>query len=139
MANVVRILAAAALVAIIPTGCGGTGRSHRSAVRGLPPKLARAWAAQASAIADASAAGNNCRASRLASSLRDDVIQAEGRVPARLQKPLVAGVNALADRITCIPKPPPPPPQRHEKPKPPKPGHDHHHHHGDGGDQGSRS
>jgi hypothetical protein len=98
--------------------------------------LAHEWASQASAIAAAAAAGDSCHALQLASALRDQVIAAEGRVPARLRSPLVSGVNALADRITCtvtVPAPPTtqakPPPR--EKP-PPK--HDHHHH-GPGGDK----
>jgi hypothetical protein len=91
-------------------------------------------ATQASAIAAASAAGNSCAALRLAARLRDVVIRSEGQVPARLRAPLVAGVNALADRTTCPPppvKPKPPPPKDH--------GHHHHHGHGDGGDQGGQS
>jgi hypothetical protein len=134
--NVLRILSAGALIVLVAAACGSSARHSRSATPGLPPDLAQAWAAQASAVADASAAGDSCHASQLASSLRDDVITAQARVPTRLRSPLLAGVNALADRITCVPKPPPPPPG-HKKPS--KPGHDHHdHHHGDGGDQGSR-
>jgi hypothetical protein len=81
---------------------------------------------------------------RLAASLRDDVIAKEAAVPSRLRSPLLAGVNALADRIVCevppqtvtVPakNPPEPPKPKHPKPKPP---HEHDHHgtgDGKGGD-----
>jgi hypothetical protein len=126
MRKVQRILPAAALLALVAAGCGGSARLDRTAARGLPSTLARVWSAQASAIANASASGDSCRAYHLATSLRDDVINQESRVPVRLQAPLVAGVNALADRITCTPSPPP-------KKHPPHDHHEHHHHHGDGG------
>jgi hypothetical protein len=99
----------------------------------VPRALAQKWASRASAIAAVAAAGNGCRAVQLANSLRDDVIAAEGRVPQRLRSPLVTGVNALADRLTCIqkvtvPKPPQKPPKPHKPPKKPPdhhgPGHD---------------
>jgi hypothetical protein len=135
-----RIVPALALVALVVAGCGGGSPPHHRAAHGVPRALAREWARQASAVAGAVAAGDSCRAQQLAADLRDDVIAAEGRVPARLQKPLVTGVNALADRLTCVTPPqtvtvaPPTPP----KPKPPP--HDRHHHggrdHGQGGDQG---
>ncbi|MFL5943552.1 MAG: hypothetical protein ACJ75L_09850 [Gaiellaceae bacterium] len=98
--KVLRILSVAALVVLVATGCGGAGRQPQ-ADRGLPRALADAWAQRASAVATAAAAGRSCRASQLASSLRDQIIAQEGRVPARLQKPLVQSANALADRITC--------------------------------------
>jgi hypothetical protein len=139
--KVLRIVPAAALVALVVAGCGGAARTQGSAAPGVPPALAHDWARQASAIAAAAAAGNSCRALQLASSLRDQVIAAEGRVPDRLQRPLVSSVNALADRITCrqtvtVQAPPPtqPPPT---KPKPPPDHHDHHGHHGHGGDNGN--
>jgi hypothetical protein len=132
MSHVLRILSAAALVALVAAGCGSTARLDRSAARGLPPALASVWAAQATAVADAYAAGDSCRAFHLATSLRDDVINTEGRVPARLRSPLVAGVSALADRIICTPAPPP-------KKHPPHGHHKHHDHHGDGGGQGNQS
>jgi hypothetical protein len=62
---------------------------------------------------------------QLATSLRDDVVSAQGRVPVRLRSPLVSAVSALPGRFTCTPKPPAPA-------KPPK----HHDHHGHGGDKG---
>lgn len=131
-----RILSVAAVAAFLAAGCGSSAGLDRSAPRGLPPRLAHVWAAQATAIAAASAAGDSCGADRLASQLRDDVIAAESRVPVRLQVPLVAGVNALADRTTC---PPPPAPPKKHPPKPPKDHGPPHHHHGGGGDQGSQS
>jgi hypothetical protein len=75
--------------------------------------LAHEWAAQASAIADAAGAGNGCLALRLANSLRNEVIAAEGELPLRFRSPLLISVNALANRLTCAPPPviaqPPPP------------------------------
>ena len=124
-----RILSAAALVALVAAGCGSSVRLDRSAAPGLPSSLAEVWATQASAVADAYAAGDSCRAYHLATSLRDDVINKESKVPTRLQSPLVAGVTALANRITCTP---PPPPKKH-------PPHDHHKHHHPGHDQGNQS
>ena len=124
-----RILSAAAVVVLLAAGCGTSGRVNRSAEPHLPSALAHEWAARASAIAGASAAGDSCRAYQLAVRLRNDVMAAEDEVPARLQAPLVAGVNSLADRTTCTPPP------AHPK----KPHDDHHHkhgHHGDGGDKG---
>ena len=85
--------------------------------------LAQEWATQASAIADAAGAGNSCGALHLAASLRDEIIAEEGKVPARLRSPLVAGANALADRLTCTPQavsPTPKGPPHHKPPKPPK-------------------
>jgi hypothetical protein len=111
---VLRILSVTALV-LVAAGCGSAGPQPQ-ANRGLPRALASAWAARASAIATAAAAGQDCRASQLASSLRDEIIAKEGRVPARLQRPLVQGANALADRITCTVTAVPP---RKNKPKPP--------------------
>jgi hypothetical protein len=68
---------------------------------------------------------------QLANSLREDVVAAKDRVPQRLRPPLVTGVNALADRLTCIEKVTvPQPPQKPPK----KPPDDHgpgHHGHGD--------
>lgn len=100
----------------------------------MPRALASEWEARASAIADAAAAGDDCHALQLAASLRDDVIAKESQVPVRLQSPLLAGVNALADRIVCRVPPqtvtvPPKKPLEH-----PKPPHKHDHHHGPGGD-----
>jgi hypothetical protein len=137
--SVSRILPVVALVALVAAGCGSSTGSVRAAP-GLPRALAQSWASRASAVANAAAAGDSCRASQLASSLRDEIIADESRVPARLQRPLVQGANALADRITCVAPPqtvtvaPAPP-----KP-PPKPKHEDRHHHkhgpGEGGDQG---
>jgi hypothetical protein len=68
----------------------------------------------------------------MAAALRTDVIDKESQVPARLQPALLAGVNALADRIVCqaspqtvtVPQPKPPkPPDKHD--------HHGHHEHGD--------
>jgi len=98
----------------------------------VPRTLASEWANQASAVASAAAAGHDCQAAQLAATLRTDVIEKESRVPARLQPALLAGVNALADRIVCkapaetvtVPpsKPPPKPPDKHHQHDHNKPG-----------------
>lgn len=125
----VRIVSVAALVLVV-AGCGGAAQPKQSAFHGL----ARGWESQASKIATAAAAGDDCGAKHLADSLRRQVIAAEHKVPLRLRSPLVIGVNALAARLTCpatVAKPPP-------KKPPPKHEHDHHDHghHGHGGEGG---
>jgi hypothetical protein len=134
MAHVLRILSAAALLGVVLAGCGGAAAPQRAAFHGVPPALAQAWEGQASAIAAAASAGNSCRALHLAASLRAAVARSQSKVPYRLRSPLLSGVNALADRITCtpvvtqptapkkapkVPKPKPPPA------KAPKPPHGH--------------
>jgi hypothetical protein len=99
--NVLRIFPAAAAVALLMAGCGGSSRPDRPATREVPRALASEWANQASAVASAAAAGDDCQAAQLAATLRTDVIEKESQVPARLQPALLAGVNALADRIVC--------------------------------------
>jgi cell division septation protein DedD len=127
--EVLRLVSVTALVLLAAAGCGGAAHPEPTAARALPPALAQQWAAQASSIASAAAHGQGCRAQRLASTLRDEIIAQEGRVPARLRSPLVTGANALADRITCTPQPvtvqakPPKPPKPHDDHGP---GHDHH-------------
>jgi hypothetical protein len=128
-----RLASLTALVVLAVAGCGGSARPEPTASRGLPPALAQQWAAQASTIANTAAHGQGCRAQQLASTLRDEIIAQKGRVPARLQRPLVTGVNALADRITCTPQPvavqskTPKPAKPPPKPHGPGPGHDHDH------------
>ena len=133
--DVLRILLGVSLLALFAVGCGASSRPDRAAAAGVPRLLAGEWEARASAVADAAAAGDDCRALQLAASLRDDVIAKESQVPSGLRSPLLAGVNALADRIVCQvppqtvtvpPKKPPKPPER-------KPPHKHDHH-GSGGD-----
>jgi hypothetical protein len=128
--DVLRILLGVSLLALLAVGCEGSSRPDRAAAGGVPRSLAGEWEARASAVADAAAAGDGCRALQLAASLRDDVIAKESQVPSRLQSPLLAGVNALADRIVCQvtvpPKKPPKPPEH-------KPPHKHDHR-GSGGD-----
>jgi len=125
-------LIAVTFVVLAAVGCGGSARPETTAARGLPPTLAEQWAEQASSIASAAAHGQGCRAQRLASTLRDEILGKKARVPARLQGPLVTGVNSLADRITCTPqpvavqaKPPQAPPKPHDDHAH---GHDHDHH-----------
>jgi hypothetical protein len=133
MRHVLRLLSAAALLAAIVAGCGGGAPPQRSALRGVPPALAQDWEGQASAIAAAASAGNSCLALHLAAALRTDVARSRHKLPYRLRSPLLTGVNALADRITCTPvvtqpAPPKKPPKGPQpKPKPPK----HHGPHGD--------
>jgi len=128
-----RILSAAALLAVVTAGCGGAAQPQELAVRGVPRALAQEWELQASAIASAAAAANNCKALQLANALRSDVIAMQHKVPRRLRAPLLTGVNALAGRLTCVPTV-----QTPEKPpkKPPKPPHEHHGHHGHGDGNG---
>ena len=121
-----RIASTAALVVVVAAGCGGGGRPHELAVHGVPSALAQRWEGQARAIAAAASAGDNCGALRLANALRSDVRAQQHKVPLRLRSPLISGVSALADRITCTVKlPPKPPPKKHDH-------HDlEHHGHGD--------
>jgi hypothetical protein len=86
-------------------------------------------------VADAARAGNECRALRLASSLREDVIAAEAKVPRRLRQPLVTGVIALADRFTCTQTATVP---AQKEPKPPHEKHHGHHDHHAHTEQGDR-
>lgn len=132
--NVLRILLAASLLVLFAVGCGASSRPNRASAGGVPRALAAEWASRASAIADAAAAGDDCRALQLAASLRNDVIAKRSQVPSRLQSPLLAGVNALANRIVCQfpPQTVTVPPK--EPPKHPKPPHKHDHH-GPGGDK----
>jgi hypothetical protein len=132
----VRIVLAAALLALVAAGCGGTARPGPRVIHGVPRTLAAEWQAQASKVADAAAAGHDCLALHLASSLRDEIISDQARLPQRLYAPLVTGANALADRIVCkatvttAHKKPPEPP-KHHKP------HDDHHHKDHGDEQGN--
>jgi len=136
MVKVLRILFGAALLVVVAAGCGGAAQPQRSAVRGVPRALAQDWEGQASDIAAAASAGNSCRARQLANALRADVVASKDRVPSRLQPPLLTSVNALADRVKCVPvvQTPPKKPVPPKKPKPKEPHeHDHHDHHGHGG------
>jgi hypothetical protein len=141
MAKVLRILAGAALLLVVVAGCGGAA-PQRSASQRLPRALAHDWEAQASAIAAAADAGNDCRAMRLAASLRTEVAASRQKLPVRLRSPLLTGVNDLADRIsTCtriVTVPVQPKPTNGPKPKPPPhepPGHKGQDKHGHGDDK----
>jgi hypothetical protein len=130
MTRVLRILPGAALLVVVVAGCGG-GAPQGSASQRLPQALAQDWETQASAIATAADAGNDCRAMRLAASLRAEVAASRHKLPLRLRSPLLTGVNDLADRVsTCtrvVTVPAQPKPGKGPKPKPPKPhppGHD---------------
>lgn len=132
-----RITAAAALVVLVVAGCGGGGAGPRkSTLHGVPSALAQDWAGQASAIAQAAAAGNDCHARALAVSLRKEVRQREHELPLRLRSPLVTGLDSLVARTTCTQTVPIPPSTAPSKPHgPPKP-HKPHDHHGHGKDHG---
>ena len=129
------------LAVLVTAGCGSSALRPEPAVHVLPRAQARAWAVQAARIADAAAAGDSCRARRLAGALRTSVISAGGTIPVRLRTPLLQAVNSLADRIVCVIPPrtvtiTPPAPQ---KPKGPKEHPPHGHHGHGGGDQGKQS
>jgi hypothetical protein len=134
MLKVLRILSVAALLVAVVAGCGNAA-PQRSAANGVPRALARQWETQASAIATAAAAGNECRAMHLAASLRTEVAGSRHKLPLRLRSPLLTGVNALAARVsTCtqvvtVPVQPKPPEEPKHNPEPPK--HHHGHHKGD--------
>src|SRR4051812_45441126 len=136
MVKVLRILSVAALLAAVVAGCGNAA-PQRSAADGVPRALAREWETQASAIATAAAAGNECRAMHLAASLRTEVAGSRHKLPLRLRTPLLTGVNALAARVsTCtrvvqVPVQPKPPEEQKRKPEPPKHHHPPGHHKGD--------
>ena len=134
MAKVLRILSVAALLVAVVAGCGDAA-PQRSTAGGVPRALARQWEAQASAIAKAAAAGNDCRAMHLAASLSREVAAARHQLPLRLRRPLVTGVNALAARVsTCtrvVTVPVQPKPPKGPKPKPPEHHGPHGHHKGD--------
>ncbi|HKU57887.1 MAG TPA: hypothetical protein VJP41_12820 [Gaiellaceae bacterium] len=132
-----RIASVVALFAVFVAGCGGAARSPQPVRHGLPRALARGWEVQASEIAAAATAGDDCRAMHLAHTLRDEVVASKSTVPRRLQAALLTGVTALADRTTCTPPPAPTkPPKQSQPPKGPGPadhGHKGHHgHHGKG-------
>lgn len=129
-----KILSAAALLAIVAAGCGGASRPRRTVVQGVPRTLAQNWERQASEIATAAAAGNSCNALQLANALRSDVVATRHRLPPRLRAPLLTGVNALAERITCVPAVRAPP---KKQPKPPQEHHGRHGHHGHGNGDGN--
>jgi len=134
-AKVLRIVSAVALLAVVAGGCGGSDRPQSSSVRGVPRALAHDWEGRAKEIATAASAGSGCRALQLANSLRDDVVASQHELPPRLRSPLLTGVNALADRITCTHTVTVAPTPKKKEP-PPKPPHKKHPGHGHGGDKG---
>jgi hypothetical protein len=101
-------LGAAALAALCLSGCGGDAK-RASPPPTLPRPLATSLAAGSDAVADALAAGDSCRALRLANQLRAETIAAvnTGRVDARLKEDLTGAVNDLAERVRCVPPPQP--------------------------------
>ena len=126
----------ALLAVLVLAGCGGAARPQAAAKPPhIPRGLARAWATEASSVAQALAAGDGCTALRQATALRDSVVQAHARVPARLRAPLAAVVEQLPARITCNPPAPAAPVVQRPTPQPPHPHpprHDHWHGRGHG-------
>jgi hypothetical protein len=124
-------LLCAVLLVVCAAGCGGSRHPIETTAATLPRSLAEAWASRADAIAAAASAGKGCRAQTLASSLRDDVVSAEARVPAAYRATLLVSVNRLADRIVCVPPTKTvtaqaqPPPQPHHADHPKRHEHDH--------------
>jgi hypothetical protein len=139
-----RIAAVAALVVLVAAGCGGGARPQKVSVHGIPSALAKDWAGQASAIAAAAAAGNDCHAQTLALSLRAQVMQKQHLLPVRLRSPLVTGLDSLVERTSCrqtvtvetTPQPSPKPQKPPHKPPPHQPKPPHGHDHGHGGKHG---
>ena len=76
------------LFAVVLAGCGGDPQ----------PKLAQADAAQLTALTDRIAREGACAQARDIAGVSARAVQLvnRGRVPAELQEPLLAGVNALA-------------------------------------------
>jgi hypothetical protein len=132
---VLRIFSAAALLAVVTAGCGGAAEPPKLAVHGVPKALAQGWEQQASAIASAASAGNDCSALQLANALRSDVKARQHELPLRFRAPLLTGVNALAGRIRCTP-PVQTPPKKQPKPPHEQHGHGHGHDHGNGNGDG---
>lgn len=129
------------LLALVVAGCGGGARQGPSARR-IPAGLAHGWARRADAIAAAADAGDPCRASQLAESLQQDVIDRESSVPLRYRGILLRAANRLANGIVCTatvttvvtsnpPHPHPHPPHPHHGPA-----HGPHGHHGPDGPPG---
>ncbi|HEY2939177.1 MAG TPA: hypothetical protein VGJ27_05140 [Gaiellaceae bacterium] len=81
--------------AVLLAGCGGEG--HRSPP--APPRIPAGVADRLAADADRVAATPGCAARTAAVQLRDNVIAAIARVPARYQEQLTSAANDLVDRI----------------------------------------
>ena len=129
----------ALLAVLVLAGCGGAARPPAAAKPPhIPRVLARAWATEASSVAQALAAGDGCTALHQATALRDSVAEAHARVPVRLRTQLAAVVEQLPGRITCNPPAPAAPVVQRPTPHPPHPPwHDHWHGRGHGhGDRG---
>lgn len=106
---------AAAVAALLLAGCSS---SHSAAPRRptLPRAVAQSLRAQSDGVAAALAAGDGCLAQERAVALQTAVISDVNarRLPPRFQETLVASVNDLVSRITCVP-PPAPHGREHEK------------------------
>jgi hypothetical protein len=104
-------LGAALAAALCLSACGGAKQSAAPPPPTLSRSLGASLAAQSTAVADALAAGDSCRALALAHTLQQRTIAAinQGRVAAGLQEQLSGAVNSLVSRVTCVPPAPPEP------------------------------
>lgn len=104
-----RELGAAAAVALLLGGCGGSNHAAPPRPPALPHSLASDLAATSDAVAAALSAGDSCQALTLAHGLQAQTIAAINahRVPAGLQEQLSGAVNGLVARVRCVPSPPP--------------------------------
>jgi len=102
-----RELAAAAAVALLLGGCGGTRHAAPPRPPALPRALASDLASASDEVAAALASGDSCRALTLVHGLQAQTIAAINahRVPAGLQEQLSGSVNSLAARVSCVPPP----------------------------------
>lgn len=114
-----RQLGAAAAVALLLSGCGGTKHTARPRPPALPHAVASDLAATSDEVAAALAAGDSCRALTLAHGLQAQTIAAINahRVPAGLQEQLSGAVNALAAGVRCVPSPSPTITEGHDRGK----------------------
>jgi hypothetical protein len=91
----------------LSAGCG-TAENPRPAPPRLPPRIADALAARSDALAAALAQGNSCAALRQAAGLRYTTRQAVagGKVPSRLQQPLLVSVDRIVASVPrCVIEP----------------------------------
>jgi hypothetical protein len=110
-----RLLAAACACALCLSACGGGGERHATPPPTLSRTVARSLAARTDAVAAALAAGDSCRAARLARQLQQQTIASinRGAVAPALQEPLSGAVNDLVARVVCVPPPAPAAPKEH--------------------------
>jgi hypothetical protein len=104
-----RAFAAALLVAVALSACGGDGGASDEAEPPAAPSLPRALAEELAAASDDVAelleAGDGCAAAERAAELREQALAAveSGAVPPQLERPLATAVERLATQIACEP------------------------------------